>query len=337
MRIRIFQKEKIIAVVIGLIFSFLLIEITFRIVEINKTVTKRWNDRPYKYFLSASAHSLQNQHHNVHKPFGAKRIAVVGDSITFAPFMQAYDAFPAKLETILNLNEHVPSVEVINFGFPGFSTQKEIPIVQKALKEEADLLILQITLNDPEKEVLRGGGNTHFGPYTPSPFLKKIFSYWHSLGFISERVHNTFTHQEYKRYFFDLFNNPETWEIFQTSTERILKIAEQHNVKVVPVLFPLFGFPLDEKYPFKELHDKIKALYKKNNVNLLDLLSSYQNIPISRLQVIPDVDLHPNEIAHRIAAEKLYKFIIKEKLLSDEFKVKRRYSHRENIAEVSDK
>jgi hypothetical protein len=43
----------------------------------------------------------------------------------------------------------------------------------------------------------------------------------------------------------------------------------------------------------------------------------YKGIPLERLQVIPGVDRHPNEIAHRMAAEKIYLWMEDQKLLPE--------------------
>jgi hypothetical protein len=50
---------------------------------------------------------------------------------------------------------------------------------------------------------------------------------------------------------------------------------------------------------------------------VIDLLRAYRNIPPERLQVIPGEDNHPNERAHRIAAEHLLAALVHDHLVPE--------------------
>lgn len=280
----------------------------------------KWEDRPGTYYLKAVPRiSKNNPKSDEKKPF---RIAVIGDSITYGPHMQFDDVFAARLERMLNLNNINDSLEVINYGVSGFSTSHEVNVAKKALDQGADLLILQITLNDPELKPLKKQHEDtirRFGPFRPSPAFKKIISYWKTLGFVLSRLHNSRTHVEYKKYFFELFDNKKSWAVFNSSLQKISTLAQNKNVPLVAVIFPLFGEDINDNYPFNQIHEKIRAALDAISVKHVDLLKSYKNIPALRLQVIPGVDFHPNEIAHRIAAEKIYKFLKKSSSLPRKF------------------
>ncbi|MFM1848172.1 MAG: hypothetical protein RL417_1646, partial [Pseudomonadota bacterium] len=131
----------------GIAAALIVIEVLFRSLY---QPPIRWNDRPRAYFVPENAVVLTDRAYPAKKNPGTVRIAVVGDSFSFAPYMQFDDTFAKRLERWLNLNEKQPKVEVINYGVPRYSTSHEIAVVERALKEEADLIVLQITLNDPE-------------------------------------------------------------------------------------------------------------------------------------------------------------------------------------------
>jgi hypothetical protein len=57
----------------------------------------------------------------------------------------------------------------------------------------------------------------------------------------------------------------------------------------------------------------------KRGIPILDLRSHFQGIDVYRLQLIPGKDTHPNEIAHRIAAEAILRFLNQRHLIPDQF------------------
>lgn len=316
---------------LGIFVSLLAVEGTLRLLPVlfSSGGESHWSDRPEAYYKPTSSSTLQDYNYP-EKAADKWRIAVVGDSFTFAPYMQFDDAFPKKLERMLNL--HTQNVEVINYGVPGASTSHEVGTARKAVEQGADLIILQITLNDPQIKPYTPTGLTRgneFGPYTPS--TSGLGKYFKILEFIKERIHNTQTHQKYVDYYFGLFNKKRTFEHFEHSISKFGKLRRNKRVPVIAVLFPLFGLPLDTHYPFHPLHKKVKEVAKKHNIPLLDLFTSYEGIPLSRLQVIPAVDFHPNEIGHRIAAEHIYSWLVNEKMIPNKYQISQFFSERIDI------
>ncbi len=262
------------------------------------------------------------------------RIAVVGDSFTFAPFMQFTDSFTKKLESKLNINHTARKAEVINYGVPAYSTSHEVSKVEQAIREQADVVVLQITLNDPEikgPQIIGITNFSNFGAFQPGPILARILRHWHSLRFVLERLHNTETERAYREYFLDLFENPKTRKPFERAMSSIAKQAHEAHVPLIAVVFPLFGMPLDSSYPFYSIHRQVVELMNSLQVPVLDISPLYQGIPLERLQVIPGIDRHPNEIGHRMAAERIYQWLEELKLLPEELVIRKKYKKRTQI------
>jgi hypothetical protein len=154
-----------------------------------------------------------------------------------------------------------------------------------------------------------------FGAIKLSGSIEKLASYWRTLGFVLNRLHNTKTHRAYIDYFNDLFENPRTWKPFSESMSKLVSTARNSGKPIVAVVFPLFGLALDQSYPFYPIHNKVEGLLSSLNVPAIDLSPLYIGIPLDRLQVIPGVDRHPNEIAHRMAAERIYLWLEELKLI----------------------
>jgi len=309
--------------ILGTLSALILFELAFRLLPEGKH-TNPAADRPQKFYVP---------HNTPQKPvfsmLGAKapgtfRIIAVGDSFTFGDGIQLEDAYPARLERLLNLDAEADlHAEVINAGVKGYSSTHELELIKRALQFAApDLIILQMTLNDPELQPYRvqhPDVNIHGRTRLTSP----VFAYWKSLGFVVERILNTQTHWRYVDYFFELFDNPEKWKRFSDSVRSARSLAAQAKVPLFVVVFPLFSHPFDERYPFQPQHDKIAHLLKEEKIKFLDLRKAYEGISPQRLETEPGQDNHPNEIAHRIAAERIYYALARRKLVPQAMRNKR--------------
>lgn len=314
---------------VGIAIPLAILEVALRFIPQKKT----WSDRPPYYFAHEASPTLQDYPITA-KTEGGFRLAVVGDSYSFAPYMQFTDPFPKVLERMLNLNANIKKADVINYGVPAYSTSHEIEVVQKAIKDQSDLILLQITLNDPEIKPYRPIGITvfdTFGNLKLKGWKKNLVENWKTLGFVIGRLHNEKTKRDYIKYFNDLFDNPRTYKNFDTSIRSIVDICNKNSKKLIAVVFPLFGLPLDDQYPFMGPHNKVNQLLGSLNVPTLDLLEIYKGIPIDRLQVIPGEDRHPNEIAHRMAAEKIYDWMEANSYIPAELLIKKKYQNRTQI------
>lgn len=322
---------------IGVCFALGVLEVVVRLAGLtSKSSSQRWDDRPMFYFRSPGAPTMQDYPYAIPKPPTKFRIAAIGDSFTFAPYMQFTDTYVKKLEAMLNLTDGARNVEVLNYGVPAYSTSHEVPVAQRAVQEGADIILLQITLNDPELKRhtpmgLRENMDDRFGALSLSGWLGTVASYWKTLHFALTRIHNTKTHRAYVEYFNDLFNNPRTWNPFVESMRKLVETARSNKRPIVAVVFPLFGIPMNESYPFYDIHSKVRDLMQSLEVPLLDLSPMYQGIPLERLQVIPGVDRHPNEIAHRMAAEKIYLWMDEQGIIPEAHRIQDKFATRLGI------
>ena len=321
----------------GLLLGLAIAEAGVRIYLRLAPPAPQWSDRPAFYFAAPGNPTMQDYAYPEAKPANAFRIGVSGDSFTFAPYMQFTDTFVKKLEQMLNLNEHGIRAEVINQGVPGYSTSHEVATVQRALEKGADLIMVQITLNDPELKPLRPTGIyanvvDRFGELQPRPWQKRLFRYSKTAEIVMRRLHNNKTRRAYTDYFNGLFSKKRYWSNFKRSMTEIAKSCRAANRPVVAVIFPLFGLPLDAKYPFHPLHEKTHALLNELGVPYLDLFRTFAGIPPDRLLVIPGKDRHPNEIAHRMAAEALYVWLVEQRHVPQELRIGKAFAQRLGIA-----
>jgi hypothetical protein len=79
--------------------------------------------------------------------------------------------------------------------------------------------------------------------------------------------------------------------------------CRRENVPLVVMIFPVL-YKLDAHYPFRNIHNLVAKEAQDDGAVVLDLLPSFQGRRATDLWVYP-TDQHPNEKAHRIAAEAL--------------------------------
>lgn len=334
---------RLIPLTIGLVIALGIGELIVRALPAPPT----WNDRPPYYFKPTNANTLQDYQYPT-KPAENFRIAVIGDSYSFAPYMQFTDAFPKVLERMLNLHESAPyssyssesmlqsrsKAEVVNYGVPGYSTSHEVAAAEEALRNGADLLLLQITLNDPELKGYRPIGITlfnTFGKLEVSGWKRTLLENFQLLSFVITRLHNEKTRRDYIDYFHKLFTDPKGRKLFEESLAKIALLAKESNRPIRAVIFPLFGLPINDRYPFADLHTLTAEILNQKGIPYLDLLDLYKNIPIDRLQVIPGEDRHPNEIGHRMAAERIYDYLVEQRLIPEPYQIRDKFIKRTQI------
>lgn len=323
----------LIIIFFGICCSIFIIEVFLRLVP-GLTEAETWSDRPKAFYKAQNSDTMQDFVYSNHKQADKYRITVVGDSFTYATGMQFDDSFVKKLERIFNLGQSKIIAEVINKGVPGNSTRHEKPIIKKALNTGSDLVILQITLNDPQLKLFQPTGLTKKKTKDQETLSEENFSdHFLLYKLISTRFSNTMSHSSYKKYYFSLFENESTWLPFRAEIFQIGSICKSppNTPKCVAVVFPLFGMPLDKTYPFHPLHKKVNKLLNKVKIPSLDLFEIYKNVPLERLQVEPGKDFHPNEIAHRMAAEHIFSWLQESKFIPEEFWLKELYLDRTQV------
>jgi hypothetical protein len=68
------------------------------------------------------------------------------------------------------------------------------------------------------------------------------------------------------------------------------------------------------------MHDAIAGVMQAEGVAHLDLFPAFRGKDPRRMQAIPRVDPHPNEIAHRIAAEAIFHFLLEQGLVPETYR-----------------
>ena len=102
----------------------------------------------------------------------------------------------------------------------------------------------------------------------------------------------------------------EPWEQMSRKLDQVRDLCKQNGTDFRVVVFP-FLHNLGPNYPFREAHRKIVGYCESRKIPVLDLEPELEPFASQGLTA-NRFDAHPNELAHRVAAEAILK-----KLLQD--------------------
>ena len=254
-----------------------------------------------------NAAGYRDVEHAKEKPKGVRRAVFVGDSFTYGAGVLLDDAYPRRAARALSFARS-ENWEAVVMAVPGFDTQQEAAIVEnEAFTYSPDVLVLGYVLNDAEDP--DAAESRRAAQWEERVAARRHPSFWRQSAFIrlvADRLHATRENRERIDNHLALYRDGAPgFRAVVKSIERIATLCREQGVPFIVVLFPLFANPLDESYPFASVHEKIAAACRSSGATFIDLLPFYRGMDWRLLVVEGARDEHPNELAHRIAAQAL--------------------------------
>lgn len=266
--------------------------------------------------LVANSFGRRDYEYPEEKPAGVFRILAVGDSFTQGGGVAFDDIYPKRLERSLNVYESGRGVrfQVLNWGRPGSSTPSQAALVrERARAFGADLVVVGYCLNDAEDESDRpalqkirsrtvllefekGGGLAGF-LYDNSALVRLV----------RQRLFQTRRNRGHLEYYREVYADAYPgWRKTAAAIADLGRFRTESGVPVLVMIYPLFSWELDDRYPFRDVHERIHRELERAGLPYLDLLPFYRGLDHTVLEAVPFEDPHPSDVAHRIAAEELY-------------------------------
>ena len=249
-----------------------------------------------------NAHGYRDLPRVVPKPPGVHRVLSLGDSFAWGASVEFEDAYPQRLERALTRRRQ-EKWEVVNLAMPGMATVDEA--AQLAAEGEAygpDVVLLGYVLNDSEDENAAEARRAvdWAQPRHPPPAL---LDHWALFRLVRNRVWATIENRRRVTGYLSMYaDDAPGWIAAQRALRSMGAWCRPRGVPFVVAIFPLFGNPLDDSYPFAEIHAKVAHAAAESGARVVDLLPAYRGLRWELLVVDGANDEHPNEIAHRIAA-----------------------------------
>ena len=241
------------------------------------------------------------------KPPGVRRLVCLGDSFTWGVGVLFDDAWPQRVERTLSRTRG-ERWEAVNLAEPGMNAVEQLSrLDSEGFGYGPDVVVLAWVLNDSEDEdaaeARRARDWAEAEGSKPGP-LEAFGSRSALVRLVRSRVHATLENRRrisgYRSMYADGYAG---WTKARQALVAMGGLCRARGVPFVVVVFPLFANPLDARYPFAEIHAKVAQAAGEAGARAVDLLPSYRKVDWRLLVVDGAADEHPNEIAHRIAAQ----------------------------------
>jgi len=246
--------------------------------------------------------------HARRKPAGVRRILFLGDSFTWGASVLFEDTYAQRVQR--GLERRGESWEAINLAEPGMNTVQEAALLAaQGFTYSPDVVVLGYVLNDSEDEsaaeARRAADWREDRKAAPAPGLLDHSVLWRM---IRTRIWATGENRRRIEGFRSMYAPTFSgWLAGQKALKAMGGMCRERGVPFVVVIFPLFANPLDDGYPFTEIHAQVARVAAEAGARVVDLLPYYRGLRWELLVVNGEADEHPNEIAHRIAAQTLLK------------------------------
>jgi lysophospholipase L1-like esterase len=251
------------------------------------------------------------------KPPGVRRVVILGDSFAEGQGVQEAETLARVLARFLE--ERAPGrYEVRNCGRRGADFPEIYEAFEDVLAYAPDIVVYTLTLNDAVQPPSFRSRQTYLNdwildrtnapddPDAPTSFLRpRVFD------FVSDRLEAIVIGRATTRWYLDMWSdaNRDGWLRTQEYLREMNRRLNQNRARLLVAPWPLF-VSLERGYPFTPPHEAIRIFCSRAGIAHHDLLRVFQGQRTADFWVHP-VDHHPNELAHRLAAESLVPEVLK--------------------------
>ena len=267
----------------------------------------RLAETPWCVQYELSSRGLRDAERSVEPASGVARVALVGDSFAFGEGVPVEKALAASVQSALGAQG-----EVLNFGWPGDDTRKEIARLEAAIEPfHLRRAVVVFIANDiemapelqHEQEYINDLVQVRDAYLSRHRAGTAQFSWSRLLttvsGYLDMRRVTAKTIQWYR----DLYDPAKNGVALQRFRAALEHLAKEPNCRVVLVLYPLLEH-FEGAYPLQPVHDAVAAMARTAGLPVLDLAPAFAGQRTEDLWVHP-CDHHPNGRAHAIAGRAL--------------------------------
>jgi len=255
--------------------------------------------------------SLRDYDYAQSKPENTYRIIGLGDSFAWGWGVADNRRTTFKyLECWLNTYDEEQNYEVINCAQPGKSAYDyEAYVKEYGHAFNPDMFLILYNINDsylPHASMVvdkRTGDlmREHRDPLSNISMLYRFIK----KTLVRKRVHD-YTVRHIKEGYFGP-EKQQKWGRAQANIREIQKFCQEQEIELVVAVFPLL-FELEKTYPFQAEVEEVDRFLKLCRIKTVNLLPAFKGKKTTLLWSSPS-DSHPNRVAHRLAAEKIYQFL----------------------------
>jgi hypothetical protein len=264
-----------------------------------------------KKYVVRNSHGYRDKEYSYKKPDNIFRVLVLGDSQTFGHGVKKLeDTWHKKLEVLMNRGLKGKKFEIISLAGEGWNTDKQLyELFKNGFKYNPDLILLtisQYTVPRPYEfkcqgeDILLFPGSKIITRFRKHSKIYPIFEY--RINRVLEILGRKPTYPECINKRFD----SRGWDMEEIYLDTILMSSQIKNIHFMITIIPLV-YKLDEEYPLKSSHAKVKKYCAKKGIECLDLYDEgFKGLDYTTL-VYSKTDKHLNEKGTEVVAKNLYK------------------------------
>ena len=256
-----------------------------------------------------NSHAYRDRERTLAKPSGTHRLVSLGDSFAWGASVEFEDAYPQRLERGLARRRGEPW-EVISLALPGMNTvDQAAQLSSEGMGYSPDVVLLGFVLNDSEDA--QAAETRRVEDWVRA---RQSPRHWYDRSalfrLVGARVAATAENRRRVAGYRSMYAaDAPGWIASRDALQRMGAACRARGVPFVVAIFPLFGNPLDDGYPFADVHATVGQAAASAGARVLDLLPVYRGLRSDLLVVDGADDEHPNEIAHRLAAGAMLKVV----------------------------
>ncbi len=242
---------------------------------------------------------------SLRKPPGVRRVVCIGDSFTWGASILFDDAWPQRIERTLTRERH-ETWEAVSLAESGLNSVQEAGRLEsEGFTYDPDVVVVGYVLNDSEDEnaaeARRAADWLEERRHPPAPSLLDRSALFRLVrGRVWATLENRRRVEDFRSMYAEDYPG---WTAARRALKAMGGMCRERGVPLVVAIFPLFGNPLDDRYPFADIHAKVGEAAAEGGAMVVDLLPYYRGVDWKLLVVDGADDEHPNEIAQRIAAQ----------------------------------
>jgi hypothetical protein len=313
---------EILTIIFSILFSFFILEIGLRIYFRDDhshpnhrtffSKKKIWDEK----YANLNSQGYRDHEFTEAKPPNTFRILVLGDSLTWGSGVKKInDLYTEILEDKLNQKPYKCHFEVLNLAKRGRNVKYYLnTLVSPGFSYNPDLVMIGFYINDIEAHKKDRPKDVKILPSKAHHyFAKSSFAYWYAYWGLNCLINK----EKWIGYHLS-YTNPNSfhWKRFSALWEDLLLKCKTRKIKTVILIFPYMRF-LSDAHPFTTVYRSVTALSEKNGTVVLNLFPLFKG-QNPRDMWVGITDPHPNETAHRIYADAIYKFFEKREDLINE-------------------
>lgn len=247
-----------------------------------------------KFSLTYTTNSrgFRDRERTLERPARAFRIACLGDSFTFGQGVRAKDVFTARLEKLLNEHkrDRAAQFEVLNFGLCGYSTEQERLLYEQVVAAYQPQLVLLLMVENDDESFQAEKKRQSEAEARKSKSLFEVVD-------LARQYHDRVLGRDFT--------------VCVAEAKRLEAACQANGARLAAVIFRCHVSPT-----WESLARTVRDGLAGTSVPVLDLYDAYfPRHPLEQLMVFHGVDMHPNELAHQIAADQIERFLAREKLI----------------------